>query len=106
MTPENLSIFENNLSEAIEKHLAAGGKIIRRAFGFDEDSCCPLTAVFKQDKQADMNWSLNNSPINICGVVATQVELWSFVFGVDENRDSLGNITNEPFDDSLFELGQ
>jgi hypothetical protein len=92
MTPENLEIFRNNLTEAIEKHLAKGGKIIRGTFGHCENDCCPLTAGLNQDKQADMDWTIDNPTVNILGVVATNLELWSFVFGVDERPDMLKNM--------------
>lgn len=107
MTPENLEIFRNNLTQAIEKHLAKGGEIIRGAFGYWENNCCPLTVGLNQDQQADMDWNKNSPTVSILGVVATNPELWSFVFGVDENPDRLKNMFPiDVCDDEMFQMGQ
>jgi hypothetical protein len=105
MTPENRKIFQDKLTEAIEKHLASGGTIIRGSFGWYSDSCCPLTCAM--DEQVEMDFCCSKENINIFEIAINARDLWSFVFGVDNNEEGFGRLfSGQVADQDMYQMGQ
>jgi hypothetical protein len=82
MEREKLNHIRQTLTEACEKHLAKGGRIVSGHF-VNEEYCCPIGAlVGNVDRKV---FAAND----LLGLEHTSNELWEFIYAFDDADPSV-----------------
>lgn len=96
LTQEQFDIFEQQITAAIDAHLAKGGKLIYGAFGIKE-SCCPITCLTGTYSPFTIN-GFHIALAKKLNFDFPQEDMWEFVHGFDNNYCREKN--------QLYKLGQ
>jgi hypothetical protein len=98
LTQENIDKLRTLLIQAIDNHLANGGKIVSGRFstGFNEE-CCPVTCLVGDEGLI----SRTDRIATKLGVPFSGYDMWALIDGFDQRR------LREPYKNSeLYKLGQ
>lgn len=98
MKQETLDKFRTLLTEAADKYLANGGKIISGGFRTNAGSC-PITCLLGSDYG-----ELDKSISRLVGDTIYDEQIWSFIYSFDSRQEEPGlPIYNDP---QMVALGQ
>jgi hypothetical protein len=102
MTPEQLTKLERLLTEAADKHIAAGGKIIDKRFmGTESNEYCPITALLRAQKE-HYNDSIDCLSV-LLGVRLNYQQTYSIWYGFDDMQ--MKEISLD-YDKDIYAIGQ
>lgn len=101
LTPEQIGIFENKITEAIDQYLATGGKLIAGSFGTfdhnDQKMCmCPISCLIGMGFLG-----FKNRISRKMGFQFTESNMWDFVDGFDHRK-----WCPESMNERLYQLGK
>mgnify|MGYP003559795648 CR=1 FL=1 len=108
MTPDQFTLFQDQLFLSVAKFLEEGGTLIDKSFG-STCSKCPLSILVGKD--AD---SLSSSSVSVATSISqrlqidlTKEEMWDFIAGYDQNNQASTSKYNSPeAPNLLYELGK
>jgi hypothetical protein len=102
MTPEQLNKLERLLTEAADKHIAAGGKIIDKRFSSNNgNECCPITALLNSQNE-HFDTSVDCFSI-LLGVRLGYSQVYSIWYGFDDMK--MEDVSKE-YDKDVYAIGQ
>jgi hypothetical protein len=86
MTPEQLAIFKETVTAAVDKHLANGGILSVGTFG-SGDCRCPISCLMVEDRpKDDSSGALVGFLSKKMGFGLSDEQIWSFINGFDGSR--------------------